>query len=334
MKAMILAAGEGTRLRPLTLTLPKPMLPLAQIPLLVRTVELLRSQGVMELAVNLYHKPEAIRAYFGETLTYSDEPELLGTAGGVKKLAGFLDTTFLVLYGDNLYDFALAPLLKFHREKNALATIATFETPNPTACGLVVTDAQGWVTRFQEKPRPEDVFTNTANAGVYILEPEVLEHIPSGHECDFGRDIFPQLLQRFAGRVVALPLDGYIRDTGTPESFRQANWDLLGDKKLLVAPSARIDLKAICQGRNILGEGCSLLPDACLHESILWEGVRVGRGARVTEAILGNNVQIGDRATVGAGAILGDGVVVAAQAFVPPGARIAPGTTITTTEDF
>ncbi|WP_394794824.1 sugar phosphate nucleotidyltransferase [Armatimonas sp.] len=322
MKAMILAAGEGTRLRPLTLTMPKPMVPVANTPLLVRTVELLRRQGVEQLAVNLYHKPEAIRAHFGAALTYSDEPTLLGTAGGVKKLAGFLDTTFAVLYGDNLYDFALAPLLAFHRAKNALVTIATFETPNPSACGLVISDAHGRVTRFQEKPPAAEVFTNTANAGVYILEPEVLAYIPEGAVCDFGKDIFPALLERAPGRMVALPLGGYLRDTGTPENYRQANWDLLGEQTLLLAPTARIDFKAVCEGRNILGEGCFLLPDARLRESILWRNVRVGRSATVSGAILGNNVQIGDRATVGEGAILGEGVVVAPRAIVPPQARI------------
>ncbi len=307
MKAMILAAGEGTRLRPLTLTMPKPMVPVANTPLLVRTVELLRRQGVEQLAVNLYHKPEAIRAHFGAALTYSDEPTLLGTAGGVKKLAGFLDTTFAVLYGDNLYDFALAPLLAFHRAKNALVTIATFETPNPSACGLVITDAHGRVTRFQEKPRAEEVFTNTANAGVYILEPEVLAHIPEGMVCDFGKDIFPALLERAPGRMVALPLGGYLRDTGTPENYRQANWDMLERGEPAVHPTAQVALEAQLTGRNVIGAECTIASEVQLTESILWEGCQLGAGAQLRRAILGRGVVIGPGVVLPPGAVIGEG---------------------------
>lgn len=307
---MILAAGEGTRLRPLTLTLPKPMVPVANTPLLVRTVELLRSQGVRELAVNLYHKPEAIRAHFGASLTYSDETELLGTAGGVKRLEGFLDTTFAVLYGDNLYDFALELLVRFHRESGALATIATFETPNPTACGLVVTDSAGRVTRFQEKPRAEEVFTNTANAGVYILEPEVLASIPVGVACDFGRDIFPALLERAPGRVVALPLGGYLRDTGTPANYRQANWDLLERGALGVHATAEVSPEACLDAHNVIGAGCQIGAGARLAECILWDGCQVGEGAQLQGAILGRGVVVGPGALVPAGAVIGEGETI------------------------
>lgn len=307
MKAMILAAGEGTRLRPLTLTMPKPMVPIAHVPLLERTVASLERQGITELAVNLYHKPDAIRAHFGARLTYSEEPTLLGTAGGVKRLEGFLDTTFAVLYGDNLYDFALEPLVRFHRESGALATIATFETPNPTACGLVVTDSAGRVTRFQEKPRPEEVFTNTANAGVYILEPEVLQAIPAGMACDFGKDVFPALLERAPGRVVALPLRGYLRDTGTPENYRQANWDRLAQGEPGVHPGAVVDTCAVLEGNNVLGKGCLIARGAQLHDCILWDDCQIGAGATLSGAILGRGVQVAPGAIVPEGAVIGEG---------------------------
>ncbi len=307
MKAIILAAGEGTRLRPLTLTMPKPLVPVVHTPLLARTVELLRRQGVTELAVNLYHKPEVIQAHFGDSLTYSQEAQLLGTAGGVKQLAGFLDTTFAVLYGDNLYDFALEPLRAFHRANNALATIATFETPNPTACGLVVSDAMGRVTRFQEKPRPDEVFTNTANAGVYILEPEVLEHIPPGVPCDFGHDIFPALLERAPGRIFALPLGGYLRDTGTPENYRQANWDLLERGESGIHPTAQLSENALVARHNVIGAGCKIASRASLQDCILWEGCQIGEGAQLRSAILGRGVIIGAGVAVPHGAILGEG---------------------------
>ncbi len=267
MKAMVLAAGEGTRLRPLTLSLPKPMVPIANTPLLERTLRLVAAQGVREVAVNLYHRPDAIRRrlgageHMGIALRYSEEERLLGTAGGVKRLEPFFDQTFLVLYGDNLWHTDFAPLVAFHREKRAVATVATFEAPDPCACGLVLTDEAGRVTRFQEKPPPSEVFTNRANAGVYVLEPEILAHIPPGRVVDFAKDVFPGLLN--LGIIYACPLDGYLQDTGTPDAYRQANWDVLSGRTgapaapdgLLLGPGARAARAASFAGRNVLGAG-------------------------------------------------------------------------------
>jgi NDP-sugar pyrophosphorylase family protein len=339
MKAMILAAGEGTRLRPLTLALPKPMVPLANTPLLVRTIRLLAAQGVKEIAINLYHRPDAIRqalgdgSAFGVRLHYSDEPTLLGTAGGVKKMARFLDETFLVLYGDNLYHADFSPLKAFHRERNAVATLATFEAANPSACGLIAIDAAGRVVRFQEKPPPEQVFTNQANAGVYVLEPEILERIPDGVPYDFGRDVFPTLLAARPGAIVARSLGGYLQDTGTVSAYRQANWDLLegaaGAPESGLSAEAAISADAGLTGRNVVGAGCVVKSGARLHESILWDGVIVSEGASVRGAILGRGVHVGAGAIIGEGAILADEARIEAGAVVPEGARIAPGERIT-----
>lgn len=344
MKAMVLAAGEGTRLRPLTLALPKPMVPVANVPLLERTLRLLATQSIRDIAVNLYHRPEAIRAALGYgsaldvRLHYSDEETLMGTAGGVRRMESFLDETFLVLYGDNLYQADFAPLIRFHREKKALATIATFTTPNPTACGLVVTDEPGRVTRFQEKPPPEEVFTDQANAGVYVLEPEVLRYIPPDTPFDFGRDVFPALLaDRDAGILYALPLSGYLQDTGTVPTYQQANWDALegrtgappeGANGLLVGRGAQVARDASFSGRNILGSGVLVESRAHLSETIIWDECRIGPGAQIDGAILGRSVTVGAKATIGGGAILADGAVVAPGARVPEGARIGPGETV------
>lgn len=332
---MVLAAGEGTRLRPLTLALPKPMVPVAHIPLLVRTLELLRTQGVVDIAVNLYHRPEAIRdalgdgAAYGVRLHYSEETRLMGTAGGVKRAEGFLDETFVVLYGDNLYRFDLAPLAEFHRRARALATMATFTAPNPSACGLVLTDAEGRVTRFQEKPPPEQVFTDQANAGVYLLEPDLLRQIPAESPCDFGHDIFPALLARFPGRIFARSLEGYLRDTGTLESYRQANWDIMqgraGPSALAVDPTAQVDPEATLSGNYVVGPGCQVEAGAALGETILWSGCRIGEGARVHGAILGRGVSVGAGAHIETDAILADGATVDPGARVESGARIGPG---------
>jgi NDP-sugar pyrophosphorylase family protein len=341
MKAMILAAGEGTRLRPLTSAVPKPMVPVADTPLLTRTITLLAEQNVRDVAVNLFHRAEVIEnalgdgAALGVALRYSSETTLLGTAGGVKRMEPFLDETFLVVYGDNLWQADFAPLVAFHRGKNALATIATFRTPNPSACGLVVTDGGGRVTRFQEKPRPEEVFTDTANAGVYVLEPEVLRHIPDGAVSDFGKDVFPSLLS--VGKIFACPLNGYLQDTGTPESYRQANWDVLSGATgaaaaapggVLLGDGARVAGTARLSGRNVIGRNGVVGAGAFLSETIMWGDCHVGDGARVTGAVLGHGVRVGDGAEVGDGALLADGARVTAGARVPPAARVGPGETI------
>jgi NDP-sugar pyrophosphorylase family protein len=308
MKAMILAAGEGTRLRPLTLAFPKPMVPVAGVPLLQRTVALLQNAGISQIAVNLFHRPESIETTFGDALHYSHENELLGTAGGVKKLENFFDTTFLVLYGDNYYKFDPAPLLAFHKETNALATLATFTTPNPTACGLIETDDRGKVTRFVEKPPADEVFTDQASAGVYVLEPQVLSLIPSDSPCDFGRDVFPALLREFPGRAFARPLDGYLKDTGTPENYRQANWDALQlHSERAIAPDAWIASGARLSGRNVIGASCRIESGASLTDCILWDGVTVGAGARLENVVLGHGVRIGPGVSLPPGTLVASG---------------------------
>jgi NDP-sugar pyrophosphorylase family protein len=334
MKAMVLAAGEGTRLRPLTLALPKPMVPVVNTPLLVRTLRLLAAQGVRDVAVNLFHRSETIRDALGDgealdvRLCYSDETTLMGTAGGVKRMERFLDQPFLVLYGDNLYHTDLAPLIALHRERRALATIATFTAPDPSACGLVVTDEAGRVTRFQEKPPPAEVFTDQANAGVYVLEPEVLQLIPEATTHDFGKDVFPALLAAHPGRMFAQPLDGYVQDTGTVSAYQQANWDVLeghvGPAEPGVHPTARVARSAALHVRTVVGPETVVEDGAYLGASILWEGCHIGARAIVTGSILGRGVCVGPGAVVAA-AILADGATVAPGVRLPEGTRLGPG---------
>jgi len=228
-KAMILAAGEGTRLRPLTLDCPKPMLPVAGRPLLEHTVEWLRRHGVSEIAVNLHYKPLSITGHFGDgsrfgvAITYSHEEQLLGTAGAVKRLEHFFHGTFVVIYGDVLTDLDLTAMAAFHRDRGGAGSVALYRVDNPSARGLVETDGDGRILRFVEKPRPEEVFTDLANAGVYILEPEILDHIPTERRYDFGRDLFPDLLRRGV-RLYGYPIPEATRliDIGIPESYQEA----------------------------------------------------------------------------------------------------------------
>lgn len=229
MKAMILAAGAGTRLRPLTDTCPKPMLPIAGEPLLALTLAWLQRYGVREAALNLHHLPEVVRAglgdghRFGMTLHYSYEPVLLGTAGAARRIAelvpDFFNETFVVIYGDLLLNIDLADLLAFHQARQSLFTIALKQTDTPASQGMIEVDAAGRVLRFVEKPAGWDG-GNVANAGVYLCEPAVLEHIPAGFS-DFGHTIIPALLQQGAA-VYGKPLNGYLLDIGTPAAYAQA----------------------------------------------------------------------------------------------------------------
>ncbi|HLI27388.1 MAG TPA: sugar phosphate nucleotidyltransferase [Chloroflexota bacterium] len=230
-RALLLAAGEGTRLRPLTADRPKPMLPVAGKPLLAHLVELLRQHGITELAINLHYCPTVITDYFGDgrqfgvQITYSYEPTLLGTAGAARQLAWFFDRTFLVLYGDVLTDLNLTALLEWHRAHEARATLALYEVDDPTRCGIVELDADDRITRFVEKPAAAAGLGRLANAGAYVLEPAVLAAVPPGRPCDFGRDVFPALLARGAA-LYGYRTDSYVLDIGSPERYTQANADL------------------------------------------------------------------------------------------------------------
>jgi mannose-1-phosphate guanylyltransferase len=231
MKALILAAGAGTRLRPLTDTCPKPMLPVAGRPLLEWTLRWLRRADVVEAALNLHHLPEVVRAglgdgeRFGMRLRYAHEPELRGTAGAVHNFPGFFDQPFLVIYGDLLLDLDLDDLIGFHRQRRAVMTLALKRTQTPRSQGMIEVDALGRVLRFVEKPAEWDG-GDTANAGVYVCEPEVADGVPPGFS-DFGHDIIPALLRQGAA-VYGQPLRGYLLDIGTPEAYAQAQQDWAG----------------------------------------------------------------------------------------------------------
>ncbi|HWQ15756.1 MAG TPA: nucleotidyltransferase family protein [Roseiflexaceae bacterium] len=231
MKALVLAAGAGTRLRPLTDACPKPMLPVAGRPLLEWTLRWLGRYGVTEAALNLHHLPHVVRAglgdggRFGMRLTYAYEPELRGTAGAIHNFPGFFDGTFLVIYGDLLMDLDLADLVGFHRACGATMTLALKRTATPHSQGMVEVDGRGRVLRFVEKPPAWDG-GDTANAGVYVCEPEVAARVPPGVS-DFGHDIIPALL-RAGAAVYGRPLRGYLLDIGTPETYAQAQRDWAG----------------------------------------------------------------------------------------------------------
>jgi NDP-sugar pyrophosphorylase family protein len=235
MKAMILAAGEGTRLRPLTSTQPKPMLPVADIPTLEWIVLWLRAYGIREMAMNLSWLPETVERYFGDgarfgvRLHYSIEETILGTAGGVKRLESLFDAPFVLVYGDVLTDFDLGALIRFHQSQapGPKVTLSLTPVPNPTECGIVGVDAAGRIKRFVEKPKADEVFSDLANAGVLIVEPEILASIPPETFYDFSLDLFPRLMAQgvpFYGWTI--PTDNYLIDIGSHEKYArvQEEW--------------------------------------------------------------------------------------------------------------
>lgn len=319
MKAMILAAGEGTRLRPLTLSVPKPMIPIVGVPLLARTLDWLVGQGVTEAAINLYHRPQSIPDFFGDEwhgvrLYYFFEDTLRGTAGGVKGAEAVLsDAPFYVIYGDNLIQADLRRLFAFHEAQGGAATVGLFHHPHPTAAGIVGLDNAGRITRFVEKPPADQVFSDLANAGVYVLEPSVLAVIPPDRPSDFGKEIFPLLLAQDIP-VYGTLLGGYLQDTGTPDAYRQAHWDTLLGKSghpadnpdVWIDPSAQIAPGAQLLGRNVLGPRVIVGEDATLTDCILWEGASVGKGAVLERAILARCASIAPGASPAPGIILGE----------------------------
>jgi NDP-sugar pyrophosphorylase family protein len=247
MKAMILAAGEGTRLRPLTLETPKVLLPVAERPLIEHQLSWLRSHGIQEVAINLYHLGVKIRDFLGNgsrynmKVCYSSEETLLGTAGGVKRMEHFLGDAFVVVYGDVLTNLDLSAMADFHQEKRAIATLAIFEAAKPWEVGVVDIDRGGRILGFEEKPRSSTLNRQSevlASGGVYILDKQVLGHIPSQNFSDFAYDIFPRLI------ALGLPVYGYrlnakdcyIIDIGTWDEYRRANINV-GNPKVSMTKS-------------------------------------------------------------------------------------------------
>jgi len=236
-KAMILAAGEGTRLRPLTLETPKVLLPIGGVPLICHTLAWLKRHGISEVAVNLHHLGEKIREFlgngsrFGLEISYSQEEPILGTAGGVKRMEHFFDGTFIVVYGDVLTDIDLSVMIAFHQDKKALATLALFEAPNPSDVGVVQLDKEDRVVSFVEKPPREASPRSLGSGGIYVLERKVLDSIPSQGFYDFAYDVFPRLIQsRLPICGYVLDFRDYLIDIGTPEKYRKANSDMEAGK--------------------------------------------------------------------------------------------------------
>lgn len=310
MRAVVLVGGFGTRLRPLTSTTPKPMLPVGHVPIIERLVTNLGRSGVSEVTLALGFKPEPFIEAFpdgecaGVALRYAVEPEPLDTAGAIRFAADAagIDHTFVVVNGDILTDLDVADLVRFHREHGAEATIHLIGVPDPSAFGVVALDAAGRVERFVEKPAPGTAPSNLINAGTYVLEPSVLQRIPAGQKVSIERAIFP--LVAADGGLYAMATDDYWIDTGRPELYLQANLDLLAevrrhDRCVAVHGSASVDPAAIID-RSVVGAG-SVVGAATVRNSVLLPGAVVGDAAVVTDSVL--------MGRVGAGAVVHNSVL-------------------------
>jgi mannose-1-phosphate guanylyltransferase len=346
LDAVILVGGEGTRLRPLTAAMPKPMLPLAGRPLLAYTFDHLRRPGVGRAVLSCGYLPTQIEQHFGpETgglaLEYRVEPEPLGTGGAIRFGAEGIDETFLALNGDSLRAADLDALIAFHRERGARATILLTPVPDPTRYGLVRLADGGRVSGFLEKPRPEEIDTDLINAGLYVLEPDVLKLVPSDKAVSIEREVFPRLVEE--GSLYGLALPGYWLDVGTPESYLQAHRDVLernvetevgdalGADYVSIDPSAQVSPDARLVPPVLIGAGAAIAAGARVGSlAVVGAGARIGEGAVVEDAVVGEGATLGEGAHV-VGSLLGEGSEVAADcvvrglSVVGPRARIGAG---------
>jgi mannose-1-phosphate guanylyltransferase/phosphomannomutase len=359
VKAVVMAGGEGTRLRPLTSNQPKPMVPICGKPCMEHIIELLRDHDFGDVVVTVAFLPQAIRSYFGtgETLgvniEYSVEESPLGTAGSVRLASPALDDTFLVISGDALCDIDLSRIVEFHREKGAAATIGLKSVDNPLEFGIVVTDEEGRIERFLEKPSWGQVFSDTINTGIYVLEPEVLRHIPTDRPYDFSKELFPLLLEM--GRpLYGYVCEGYWQDIGNLDQYRQANFDALEERVRLNIPGIRLrgnvwlgegadvddldrvegpaflgNYTRVAPGASVgpysvLGASTTLREHARTTRSVIDASCYIGRSSVVEGAILGRNCDVRSHVRIHEGVAIGDEVTLGEQSVIMPGVRIYP----------
>lgn len=362
MKSVIMAGGFGTRLRPLTNDLPKPMVSMVNRPMIEHIIELLKDNGITDLTSLLYFQPETITNHLKDGLSYGVKMDYitvgvdLGTAGSVANaMRGWGETkeTTLVISGDVLTDIDLNKAVEFHRKSGSIATIILTRVDNPLPFGIVITDKDGRIIKFLEKPSWGEVFSDTINTGIYILEREVLDVIPVGKEFDFSKDLFPALLG--AGKpIYGYIADGYWKDVGSLEEYRIANMDILtgnvkvrmpGDKvsgkDVWVGKGSKIDFTTKFEGAVVIGDGCRVGGDcrivnsvigsnvviddgAVIMDSVLWDDIRIGSGAMLHEAIIASCTEIADGAHIAEGVIVSDHCRIGSNSTVKANVKVWP----------
>ncbi|MFC1510825.1 sugar phosphate nucleotidyltransferase [Candidatus Margulisiibacteriota bacterium] len=364
MKALIMAAGYGTRMEPLTLAVPKPMVPIVNLPTMHHNIELLKRYGFREITANIHYYPEQIQNYFGDgfelgvDLSYSYEEELLGTAGGVRRMAveiAEVKETFLVLSSDALTDINLKRIVAYHKKKKALMTIALAKVEDVSQFGVVIQDSDGKITGFQEKPDPSEAKSNLANTGVYVIEPEILKMIPEGF-FDFGKQLFPRLVEEGAA-LFGYPMVEYWSDVGGLDKYIQSNHDAVKGVVQINIPGKKvsrstwigeredIDKSARFEGAVVIGDSChigrnvyikdSVIGDKCIIEdgaivtgSVVWSDVIIGSEAQINQSVVGNWCHIGERAKIGQGTVVSNRSLIRAGTEIPVRTRLKPNSTV------
>ncbi|NLL05286.1 MAG: NTP transferase domain-containing protein [Clostridiaceae bacterium] len=363
MKAIIMAGGEGSRLRPLTCDMPKPMVPVMNVPIMEHIINLLKSHGITEIGVTLMYLPQKIKDYFGNgshfgvNIHYFTEDTPLGTAGSVKNANDFLDETFIVISGDSLTDMDITKAVEFHRSKESKATLVLTRVDVPLEYGVVITDKKGAITGFLEKPSWSEVFSDTVNTGTYILEPEIMDYLEQGKKTDFSQDLFPLLLEKKD------PMFGYIMsdywcDIGDLQAYLQAHYDALeGKVKLnidlteikkgvwvgsgtiidsqavlntpcLIGDNCRIGSKAVIDSFSILGNNNVIEDEASIKRSVLWNGNYIEYGSEIRGAILCNKVNLKHYVRIFENAVVGDNCIINERAIIKPNISIWPQKTV------
>ena len=359
MKAVVMAGGEGSRLRPLTLERPKPMITLGHAPAIEHILRLLKHHGITDIVISLHYLGSVIEDYFrsgeelGLNITYTHEDRPLGTAGSVALARDVLDEPFLVISGDALTDVDLSAFARFFTEKSARAALLLYRVENPLEYGVVITEADGKVQQFQEKPSWGEVLSDTVNTGIYALHPSALDYIPPGREVDFSLDVFPAML-RNGDPVYGYVADGYWTDVGMLDAYRQANADLVSGQvrvpsapsycatRPTIDPTARVDPSARIEGAVYVGResevragallrGPAMVGDRTLvdelaevHEATVLSNAYIGVGAKLDRCVIGRHCRLGRAAAVGQGAVVGDGTTLGAEVNVRAGISVWP----------
>jgi mannose-1-phosphate guanylyltransferase/phosphomannomutase len=364
VKAVVMAGGEGTRLRPMTASQPKPMLPVVNKPIMEHVLRLLRKHGFDETVVTVQFLASMVRNYFGDgedfgmTLQYATEDTPLGTAGSVKNAEDALrDEPILVISGDALTDIDLTEMVKFHRDNNALVTVGLTRVPDPLEFGIVIVDDDGRIQRFLEKPTWGQVFSDTVNTGIYVMEPEVLAEVPVGEVVDWSHDVFPRLLERGAP-LYGWVADGYWEDVGSHESYLKAQADVLAGRVnaeidgfevspgVWVAEGAEVDPDAVLTGPlaigdyakieagaqlrefTVVGSNVVVKEGAFLHRAVVHNNVYVGIGATLRGCVIGKNTDVMRAVRIEESAVVGDECVIEPEAYLSAGVKVYPFKTI------
>lgn len=366
MKAVLMAGGEGSRLRPLTIVRPKPMVPIVNKPVMEHVLALLKRHGITDVIVTVQYLASVIEDYFGDgsslgmRISYSVEEIPLGTAGSVKAVQDQLDDTFLVISADALTDFDLGSILDFHRERNATATLTLYQVPNPLEYGVVIIDDEGRIRQFLEKPSWGEVFSDTVNTGIYVLEPKIFDYYEGGKAVDFSQNVFPELL-RNKDRLYGYVASGYWCDVGNIQEYMRANADVLLGKvdvgplgqeigngiwceteEVEIAPDAQIYgpvwLGEACKIKSgVVVRGPSIIRDftlvdtrAQIDRSIIWRNSYIGERTEVRGAIIGRQCSLKSKSMIFEGAVVGDQTIVGEGAIIQPGVKIWPSKEIET----